>query len=549
MKNKFKAIFMSILLAFSVIIPSLASIKPASATDTIPDAVNITLHKRVFKDGDKPNDVLNTGEVMDFGGTPLPNVGFTVYDITDEYIEELKKKDTDTPAEDATKALVTKYTTDPVPTNVAAEQALTDKDGNITFSNLATKDSNDNFKTYLILETKTPSAITKKSAPIVLTMPIYSQKEGADATTALTDIHVYPKNSENTDNYDGKLTKRLVTEIPHQLAWDKLGVNNNIVLSPHLGRLLEYEVTYDVPSTTIFDGVNGIEIVDDPALGIVVPDKVAIDASGNVVDTIVDAQNAPKDDAINERSNVQVFVGDKQITDVVVDYEGVDGGNSVVKLQIKKAQHADLAGEKLTIKYYAYLGKKNNTMDNPIDNKVKATANTTNDITTGFIQAEKPLAVGGIKFKKVDAQSNKALEGAEFVVYDEEHKGYLKFEDSETRQALKFVANEKEATKFKSDKDGTFSIEYIPYNLSGKQYTLIETKAPEGYAVGKDFKFTVEKGTYNKTLNNPTEVKNAKKGLLPSTGGYGIYIFLVLGLALMGGAYAWFRRTRKNENV
>ena len=65
---------MSILLAFSVIIPSLASIKPASATDTIPDAVNITLHKRVFKDGDKPNDVLNTGEVMDFGGTPLPNL-------------------------------------------------------------------------------------------------------------------------------------------------------------------------------------------------------------------------------------------------------------------------------------------------------------------------------------------------------------------------------------------------------------------------------------------------------------------------------------------
>lgn len=546
---------MSILLAFSVIIPSLASIKPASATDTIPDAVNITLHKRVFKAGDKPNDVLNTGEVMDFGGTPLPNVGFTVYDITDEYINDLKAENAT--ADKVTSALVTKYTNETPTATVAAAQALTDKDGNITFSNLATKDSNDNFKTYLILETKTPSAITEKSAPIVLTMPIYSQKEGADATTALTDIHVYPKNSENTDNYDGKLTKRLVTEIPHQLAWDNHGVNNNIVLSPRLGRLLEYEVTYAVPSTTIFDDVNGIEIVDDPALGIVVPDKVAIDASGNVVDTIVDAQNAPKDDAINERSNVQVFVGDKQITDVVVDYEGVDGGNSVVKLQIKKAQHADLAGEKLTIKYYAYLGKKNNTMDNPIDNKVKATANTTsgiqisgeatNDITTGFIQAEKPLAVGGIKFKKVDAQSNKALEGAEFVVYDAEHEGYLKFEDSETRQALKFVASEKEATKFKSDKDGKFSIDYIPYNLDGKKYTLIETEAPTGYAVGENIEFTVAKDTYKE--ENTITVKNAKKGLLPSTGGYGIYIFLVLGLALMGGAYAWFRRTRKNENV
>lgn len=541
---------MSILLAFSVIIPSLASVKPASATDTIPDAVNITLHKRVFKDGDKPNDVLNTGEVMDFGGTPLPNVGFTVYDITEEYINDLKAENAT--ADDVTSALVTKYTNETPTATVAATQDLTDKDGNVTFSNLATKDSNDNFKTYLILETKTPSAITEKSAPIVLTMPIYSQKDGADATTALTDIHVYPKNSENTDNYDGKLTKRLVTEIPHQLAWENLGVNNNIVLSPRLGRLLEYEVTYDVPSTTIFDGVNGITIVDDPQIGIVVPDKVAVDASGNVVDTIVDAHNAPKDDAINERANVQVFDKDKNLlslTDTEVSYKGVDGGDSSFTLTLKDSKYADLAGEKLTIKYYAYLGKENNTMDNPIDNKVTATANTTADDKTSGSQAEKPLAVGGIKFKKVDAQSNKALEGAEFVVYDAEHKGYLKFEDSDTRQALKFVANEKEATKFKSDKDGTFSIEYIPYNLSGKQYTLIETKAPKGYAVGKDFEFTVEKGTYNKTLNNPTEVKNAKKGLLPSTGGYGIYIFLVLGLALMGGAYAWFRRTRKNENV
>ena len=85
----------------------------------------------------------------------------------------------------------------------------------------------------------------------------------------------------------------------------------------------------------------------------------------------------------------------------------------------------------------------------------------------------------------------------------------------------------------------------MPYG----EYQLVEIEAPAGYAKGKALDFTVAKDTYQATKNTPDKVKNAKKGLLPSTGSYGIYIFLVIGLALMGGAYVWFRRIRKNDNV
>lgn len=201
MKNKLKALFMSLLLVASVLIPSLASAKTVNADENVPENVNITVHKRVFKDGNLPGDKPNTGDLMpDFGGEALPNIGFTVYDITEEYIKKLAEtKD----AQTATDAMVNKYT-DAKPATVAAEQKLTDKNGDVTFEGLATK-VDDKFKTYIVLETKSPSAITTKSAPMVLTMPMYAYDDKGEVTSkVLENIHVYPKNAENENSYEGR---------------------------------------------------------------------------------------------------------------------------------------------------------------------------------------------------------------------------------------------------------------------------------------------------------------------------------------------------------
>ena len=58
--------------------------------------------------------------------------------------------------------------------------------------------------------------------------------------------------------------------------------------------------------------------------------------------------------------------------------------------------------------------------------------------------------------------------------------------------------------------------------------------------------FTVEHGKY---ATSELEVKNTPKGLLPSTGGSGIYAFLIIGAGMMVGAYIWFKKSREQAEV
>lgn len=400
---------------------------------------------------------------------------------------------------------------------------------------------------------------------MVLTMPMYAYDSNGEVTSkVLENIHVYPKNTENKDSYEGKLTKELKTEIVHNHdnVWGVPALDKP-VLSPRVGRLLQYEVTYKVPATTIFDNDgSGLTIVDDPGIGIVLPAKVDKNA-----DTIVESLSSK-----SQVDNVVATCKDQKVEAEVMYYEkqGSDNKNSYFEMKITGEQNADLAGEELVITYYAYLAKTEASMDDPVDNKITVTADTTKGdqtstegettrVATPFAlraatvlekTAEKPLAVGGYNFKKVDAQSGKALQGAKFVVFDTETDnpdqfGYVKFSQSGERNALTWVNDINEATVYASDTNGNIKLDYLPYG----EYKLVEVEAPNGYAKGKEISFKVAKDTYKNTEVKPVEVKNAKKGLLPSTGGYGIYIFLVIGLALMGGAYVWFRRVRKNDNV
>lgn len=59
-------------------------------------------------------------------------------------------------------------------------------------------------------------------------------------------------------------------------------------------------------------------------------------------------------------------------------------------------------------------------------------------------------------------------------------------------------------------------------------------------------KFTVEHGKY---ATSELDVANTPKGLLPSTGGSGIYAILILGASMMLGAYIWFKKFRGQAEV
>ena len=116
--------------------------------------------------------------------------------------------------------------------------------------------------------------------------------------------------------------------------------------------------------------------------------------------------------------------------------------------------------------------------------------------------------------------------------------------------------DEKQATKFYTNKDGQFEVTGLAYGT----YRAVETKAPAGYAVptnGGNFEFTVAEGSYN-TEAGGIEYKpgdttvTAKKIVnnkitIPQTGGIGSLIFIVAGLAIMTGAFIAYKKSQAVE--
>lgn len=190
------------------------------------------------------------------------------------------------------------------------------------------------------------------------------------------------------------------------------------------------------------------------------------------------------------------------------------------------------AGGKLVFEYQMTLNKGANPA-NGFKNEVKVTTDHTRDHT------ETEIFTGGKRFVKVDADSKGKLPGAGFKVRNSENK-YLKVD--EKTDAVTWVV-EADATTFTTGSDGIISIIGLKYGV----YTLIETKAPEGYVLpsGDGISFTVNSKSH--VLDEKTDtVFNKHKGTLPSTGGMGIVAFVAVGIVAIGGAYVYFAKGRRH---
>lgn len=164
----------------------------------------------------------------------------------------------------------------------------------------------------------------------------------------------------------------------------------------------------------------------------------------------------------------------------------------------------------------------------------------------------------GKKFIKKDLTTGETLKDAKFVV----KKGgqYLQYQDSNGEKvesytsndliaeyAVKWVDTEVEGTVFVSGKDGVFTVNGLAQNdeKGNKiEYSLVETKAPEGYVLpSKDLGVTFKADDGKTELQ---QVNNKHKGTLPSTGGMGIVAFVAVGIAAIGGAYVYFAKGRRH---
>lgn len=478
---------------------SVKATEPEEGTET-----NITLHKRVFKEGETPENKLNTGlEDNDFGGGPLSGVEFTMYNITDIYHGMLKKTAGD--VEEAQKSVIEQIQKTAIDTpeqfdlrSKSIQVVETQNDGKATFGNVAMKrDGKD--AVYLFLETKTPNkpTITKIAAPIVLAMPIYKN----DNKDLNRDIHVYPKN-ESAENKK-EMTNKGLTEVE---------VNGVKYPNVTTGDTLSYKLTINVPTNITHESTTGYAIKDTPSEGL-----------EYIKGTInIEGLNLGEDYKIEEVGN---------------------GFKIIFELNDKVKSYA---GKKLYVTYDMKLTAEVHPDDQHENNASIIVTNDSEDETTTEITPPPAVVTGGKKFIKTDAHNENPLQGAEFVV--KQNKKYAKFYDKLSQDGEyifeKWVDNVDDATKVISNEQGQFFVKGL---LDGV-YQLEETKAPSDKYVKlkEDVNFIVKHGEYGTT--KLAEIKNTPKGILPSTGGTGIIAFLVLGSAMMLGAFAWSRK-HKELNV
>lgn len=223
-----------------------------------------------------------------------------------------------------------------------------------------------------------------------------------------------------------------------------------------------------------------------------------------------------------------------------------------------------------------YVEKENYTIDETNVN-MKAYENgyldrDINLITTTYANIKQP----DIYFKKIDADNpKKALQGAVFEIRKKIEKDgkvkYLAIKEDGT-VFTPSGTNESEKWTSTSDENGHFGFSNIPDGY----YQIVETKAPDGYALVEKivFKFKVENGkieyivdTQNKIPKNGLKFENEKtkgkvnsednrilitnkKAEYPSTGGPGVWIgFTILGLIFMFIAVLTYSKRRDKLKV
>lgn len=224
----------------------------------------------------------------------------------------------------------------------------------------------------------------------------------------------------------------------------------------------------------------------------------------------------------NSPSFAKSFIGDYSILadKVIVEYSATVNENAVVK------ETADT--------------------DNKLDNKVYLIYNNNPYTENGYreIPDEERVYTYGIQVTKTDNGDTK-LPGAEFNLKQGEET--LKFvkDGSVYRLPLTEEEDAKASETLVTDENGLIMIKGLDLGT----YTLVETKAPDGYELPANPETMItladdadDSGKPDGILNNDsdgtfeTTVVNTKPGILPVTGGIGTALFTICGLLLMSGA-------------
>lgn len=247
---------------------------------------------------------------------------------------------------------------------------------------------------------------------------------------------------------------------------------------------------------------------------------------------------------------VEVFAGDDKL--VGEEYKltppttNPSNNQFVIEINNPGTTLADYGNQVLTVTYQMEI-KQGATPDVGFDN----TLTVTTDYDTGEDKGEK-VFTGGKRFVKVDANTGNPLEGAKFIVQNEDKNQTLykvngKYVWSAEKPTVE--GDDVELVTVTSGTNGDFAIQGLAYGT----YYLVEIETPgEKYILPTEgFEFIIEENTFNDKNGAPVTgekidtIKNYTRGTLPATGGMGSAAYFLIGGAGMLGIGYLVRRKKK----
>ena len=384
----------------------------------------------------------------------------------------------------------------------------------IKFDNLSLE------KLYLFAETdasaakklnNTPVAVTKVSVPFFVSLP-FTDGNGK----SVKDIYAYPKNSTGTATIDKKIVEN---------EKDKTTTTANI------GATINYKVTYNIPV-----GENGLEslvVTDTMSKGLTFEDNaenIKVLNGNEKVDKTMYTVTSSKDDST-------------KVTTITITF---DSENYCKKLASNTTQNFTIT-YKATLNDQAVLGQSGNT------NAVSVTYKNTGDVDRKTEPTGTPkVFTYGIDLLKKGEGVDK-LVGVKFTLTNENDKGV----NVEKKDSNNFYTPGGSSNTVTTDNDGKIYIR----GLKPGTYKLTETKTNNGYVLLKnpvvivitedsntpgvatatvgDKAVTMNSDQNNKdsaTAEVPLTVVNSKGFNLPATGGRGIALFTIAGIAIVAAA-------------
>ena len=468
----------------------------------------------------------------------------------------------------------------------------------------------DNFGIYLVMETDVYNAVSpvtndkwentlfaKKQYPYIVSLPYTTQPTKDTDAEWLFEVTAKAKNTETTVNVEKKIERNsntLTGGIANQTDTDVT----------HIGDNVEFTLKTDIPMIENHEFVESYIISDEICAGISLPEEFSDAASNDNIDNILVKDSLGQEYVLVTDYNVAKYA-DIEADPALMPGEGYADGFQITftkegLLNLTRAAHVTNGNQKVYTSYIATVNSNAvvGTVGNPNKVKLDLRAAGSGTITTNWDEVKEFI---------FSMEANKTFDGSFDATKDGDKATKVTFElylDEACTHAVMLdnvldengeiipgrytyveTGNERVvATPITLDTNSKFSVKGVPVSNEGnKTLYLKETSTAPGYnkltrvipvtltannvTGSNEYDGVLYNGKVNDRYVQPImvngegvavsadgsnsgisfTVNNTKGFQLPSTGGMGIWMFVIGGMAVIGCGLLYYRRNKSAE--